>query len=172
LGKTKDYFKITIITSTNSEKKGDAHMSWQEYSKIIQEDYHIECDDTVTKVPFENIIDVTEKDIIFKNNDGEIQNISLEECAKNFYSAFGVTEEEYSSRECKGIGGRYSARSNGFYELFTDNHHIRFCRTTKTTPFKNFLMRIGWNAYSKDDSHFWSLEKRLRAIGYSTMDLT
>ena len=147
-------------------------MSWQEYSKIIQEDYHIECDDTVTKVPFENIIDVTEKDIIFKNNDGEIQNISLEECAKNFYSAFGVTEEEYSSRECKGIGGRYSARSNGFYELFTDNHHIRFCRATKTTPFKNFLMRIGWNAYSKDDSHFWSLEKRLRAIGCSTMDLT
>ena len=147
-------------------------MSWQEYSKIIQEDYHIECDDTVTKVPFENIIDVTEKDIIFKNNDGEIQNISLEECAKNFYSAFGVTEEEYSSRECKGIGGRYAANPNSFYEIFTPHHHTRFCMTYKVTRFKNFLHKIGWNAYSKDYSEFWSLERKLRDIGYSTMDLT
>ena len=147
-------------------------MSWQEYSKIIQEDYHIECDDTVTKVPFENIIDVTEKDIIFKNNDGEIQNISLEECAKNFYSAFGVTEEEYSSRECKGIGGRYAANPNSFYEIFTPHHHTRFCMTYKVTRFKNFLHKIGWNAYSKDYSEFWSLERKLRDIGYATMDLT
>ena len=147
-------------------------MSWQEYSKIIQEDYNIECDDTVTKVPFENIIDVTEKDIIFKNNDGEIQNISLEECAKNFYSAFGVTEEEYSSRECKGIGGRYSANPNSFYEIFTPHHHTRFCMTYKVTRFKNFLHKIGLNAYFKDYSEFWSLERKLRDIGYSTMDLT
>ena len=61
-------------------------MSWQEYSKIIQEDYHIEGDDTVIKIPFENIIDVTEKEIIFQNNDGEPQAISLEKCARNFYN--------------------------------------------------------------------------------------
>ena len=47
---------IIIITSTNNQKKGDIHMSWQEYSKIIQEDYHIESDDTVIKIPFENIL--------------------------------------------------------------------------------------------------------------------
>ncbi len=90
----------------------------------------------------------------------------------NIREAFGLSDADTTDRKVKGIGGRYSARSNGFYELFTDNHHIRFCRTTKTTPFKNFLMRIGWNAYSKYDSDFWSLEKRLRTIGYSTMDLT
>ena len=163
---------IIIITSTNTPKKGDIHMSWQEYSKIIQEEYHIESDDTVIKIPFENILEVTPKELIFKDNKGEIQKIFLEDCARNFREAFGLLDTDTTDRKVKGIGGRYSARSNGFYELFTDNHHIRFCRTTKTTPFKNFLMRIGWNAYSKDDSDFWSLEKRLRAIGYSTMDLT
>ncbi len=32
-------------------------MSWQEYFKIIQEDYHIESDDTVIKILFENLLD-------------------------------------------------------------------------------------------------------------------
>ena len=143
-------------------------MSWQEYSKIIQEEYHIESDDTVIKIPFENILNVTKKELIFKDTNGEKQTILLDDCVKNFREAFGLSDADTTVS----IGGRYSARTNGFYELFTDNHHIRFCRTTKTTPFKNFLMRMGWNAYSKDDSDFLSLEKRLRAIGYSTIDLT
>ncbi len=172
LRKVKGYLEIIIITSTNSKKKGDVHMNWQEYSKIIQEEYHIESDDTVIKIPFENILNVTEKELIFKDNKGETQTILLDDCVRNFKEAFGLSGTDATDRKVKGIGGRYSARSNGFYELFTDNHHIRFCRTTKTTPFKNFLMRIGWNVYSKDDSDFWSLEKQLRNIGYSTIDLT
>ena len=148
-------------------------MDWaQEYSKILQDDYHIENDDTVIKIPFENIIDVTEKEILFKNNEGKMQTISLEECAKNLYSAFGVTEEEYSNREFKGIGGRYSANPISFYEVFTPHHHTRFCMTYKVTRFKNFLNKIGWNVYSEDYSEFRSLERKLNAIGYSTMDLT
>ena len=147
-------------------------MSWQEYSKIIQEDYHIEGDDTVIKIPFENIIDVTEKEIIFQNNEGEPQAISLEKCARNFYTAFGVPEEEYTTKEWKSVGGRYSANPNSFYEIFTDNHHIRFCMTYKITRFKNFLDKIGLNGYKKDYSEFRSLERRLNAIGYSTFDLT
>ncbi len=147
-------------------------MSWQEYSKIIQEEYHIESDDTVIKIPFENILNVTEKELIFRDNKGETQTILLDDCVRNFREAFGLSDTDTTDRKVKGIGGRYSARSNGFYELFTDNHHIRFCRKTKTTRFKNFLMRIGWNAYSKDYSEFRSLERKLNAVGYSTMDLT
>lgn len=148
-------------------------MDWEyEYYKIIQEDYHIESDDTVIKIPYENIIDVTEKELIFKNNEGEIQNIVLEECAKNLYSAFGVASEDYEKRQCKGIGGRYSANPISFYEIFTLYHHTRFYMMYNVTWFKKFLEKIGLNAYSKDYSNFRALERKLNDIGYSTMDLT
>ena len=148
-------------------------VNWsQEYYKIIQEDYHIESNDTVIKIPFENIIDVNEKELIFKNNKCEMQNISLEECAKNFYFAFGVSGKEYTNKKFKCVGGRYSANPISFYEIFTAAHHIRFCMTYKVTRFKRFLTKIGLNAYSEDYSNFRSLERKLNDIGYSTMDLT
>ncbi len=59
-----------------------------------------------------------------------------------------------------------------FYELFTDDHHIRFCKRTETTALKALLMKMGWNSYAKEDAEFRSFEKKLRAIGYSTIDLT
>ncbi len=97
-------------------------MNWaQEYYKIIQEDYHIESDNTVIKIPYENIIDVTEKELIFKNNEGEIQNILLEECAKNFYATFALSPEDYENQQWKGIGGRYSANPISFYSYSFQN---------------------------------------------------
>lgn len=147
-------------------------MSWQEYSKIIQEEYYIEDNDTVVKIPFENIIEVNELELIFRDNEGELQKIVLEDCARNFSAVFGSSTSNLSARKVRGIGGRYAASPTGFYELFTDYHHIRFCRTTKTTVFKNILLRIGWNVYAKDYSEFYSLEKKFHAIGYSTIDLT
>lgn len=146
--------------------------AWHEYYKIVQEDYHIEGDDTVIKIPYESIIDVTEKELIYKAGEGEIQSILLEECVKNFYSAFGVPTEEYATRQRKCIGGRYSEKPVAFYEIFTPHHHTRFCMTYKITPLKRFLSKIGWDAYSKEYSEFRALERRLNAIGYSTMDLT
>lgn len=59
-----------------------------------------------------------------------------------------------------------------FYELFTDDHHIRFCKRTKTTAWKELLMKMGWNSYAKEDAEFRSFEKKLCAIGYSAIDLT
>ena len=148
-------------------------MNWEdEYYQIIQEDYHIESDDTVIKIPYENIVDITEKELIFKNNEGETENILLEECAENFYSAFGVSSEDYANRPCKGIGGRYSANPISFYEIFTSHHHIRFCMTYKVTRFKNILEKLGFNAYAKDYSEFRSFERKINSVGYSTMDLT
>ena len=144
----------------------------QEYYRIMQEGYHIESDDTVIKIPYENIIEVTEKELIFKNNEGEIQHILLDECVRNFYSAFAVAPEDYANKQCKGIGGRYSANPLSFYEIFTPNHHTRFYMMYKVTRLKKILSKIGWNAYSKDYSKFRALERKLNDIGYSTMDLT
>lgn len=31
---------------------------------------------------------------------------------------------------------------------------------------------MGWNSYAKEDAEFRLFEKKLRAIGYSTIDLT
>ena len=160
-----------------SRESGDKVMAYemnlaQEYNEMIQKNYHIESDDTVIKISYENIIDVTEKELVFRNNEGEIQNILLEECAKNFYSAFGVSPEDYTKRQCKCIGGRYAANPISFYEIFTPHHHTRFYMTYKVTRFKTFLNKIGFRAYRKDYSRFWSFERKLRDIGYGTVDLT
>ena len=147
-------------------------MSWQEYSKTIQAEYHIENDDTVIRIPFENILEIQDKELFFIDNAGKRQRISLEACARNFCEAFGLSIDDLSVRKIKGIGGRYGARPIGFYELFTDDHHIRFCKRTETTALKELLMKMGWNSYAKEDAEFRSFEKKLRAIGYSTIDLT
>ena len=59
-------------------------MSWNEFYKSIQEAYHIEDEATVKKIPFENIIEITSEELVFKNSDGETQKINLDECAKNY----------------------------------------------------------------------------------------
>lgn len=147
-------------------------MNKQGYFKIIEKEYHIECDDTVIKIPFKNITGINKTEISFKDNDGKYQKIRFDECAKNFSSAFGMSTDAFPDRKFKGVGGRCSTRPIGFYEFFTDDHHIRFCRITKVTRLKDFLIKIGWNAYSKDFSEFYSIERKLNAAGYSTIDLT
>jgi hypothetical protein len=150
--------------------KGGYHMSWQVYREIIQKDYHIEDDDTVIKIPLENILEVTEKELIFKNKDGEMQKILFEDCVRNFREAFGLPEND---KKVKGIGGRYFEVPVGFHELFANDHHIRFYMTIKTTRFKNLLEKLRlWNAYKKEYLEFRALERRLNEVGYSTIDLT
>ena len=49
-----------------------ADMSWDDFYKAIQEDYHIEDEATVIKIPFDNIIEMTSEELVYKNEDGEI----------------------------------------------------------------------------------------------------
>ena len=142
-------------------------MSWNEYYKEIQESYHIEDDTTVIKVPLDHIVVITSEELIFKNNFGETERINLVECAKNFDLAQGISTEQRAGRlQC--VGGRRFP----FFELFTPNHHTRLFIPLKTTAVKRFLKKIGWNPYSKEYSAFFAFQRKLNALGFTTLDLT
>ena len=153
-------------------RKSDGEMSYNEYYEVMQNAFHIEDEDTVIKIPFENILEVTAEELIYKNNGGVIEKIVLDECVTNFNSAWGREARTQTGEIIKNVGGRYFAIPVAFYEFFTDIHHIRFCMTIQCTPFKKFLTLIGWNAYSKEFSEFYALQKKLRAAGYSVSDMT
>ena len=147
-------------------------MNWREFYTKIQKYYHIENEDTVTKIPFENIIDVDADKLVYKGNDGDISQIDLNDCVKNFSSALGEVLKNRSGDTIKAIGGRCFLRPTPFYEFFTGGHHTRFSMTLKQTPFKKFLRKIGWNVDSNAFSEFYSLQKKLNSFGYSAIDLT
>ena len=60
-------------------------MNWQEFYAEIQEYYHIEDENTVIQVPFENIVDINTDVLVYKNNDGTISHINLNNCVENFF---------------------------------------------------------------------------------------
>ena len=146
-------------------------MNWQEFYAEIQEYYHIEDENTVTKIPFENIIDVNTDKLVYKDNDGHISQIDLTDCVKNFSSALGEELKNRSGHTIKAVGGRCFLKPSPFYEFFTEGHHTRFCMTLKQTPFKKFLRKIGWDVDSNAFSEFYSLQKKLNSFGYSAIDL-
>ena len=142
-------------------------MSWNDFYKYIEEAYHIENEDTVIKIPFENIIEITPVEIVYKNCDGKIEKINLDECAKNYDLAQGFTPEQRAG-SLKCIGGRHFP----FFEFFTPIHHTRFYIPLKKTAFTRFLQRIGWNPYSKQHSEFYAFQRKLNDLGFTSLDLT
>ena len=80
-------------------------MSWDKFYKSIQEAYHIEDEATVIKIPFENIIEITSEELVFKNDYGNTEKINLNECAQNYDLAQGISPEQREGR-LKCIGGR------------------------------------------------------------------
>ena len=142
-------------------------MNWDEFYKSIREAYHIEDEATVIKIPFENIIKITSEELIFKNDDGKTEKINLDECAKNFDLAQGISPEHRAgSPKC--IGGRCFP----FFEFFTTIHHTRFYIPLKNTAFARFLKKIGWDPYTKEHSEFYAMQRKLNALGFTSLDLT
>ncbi|MBQ8147118.1 MAG: hypothetical protein IJ039_10065 [Clostridia bacterium] len=142
-------------------------MSRNEFYKSIQEAYHIEDEATVIKIPLKNIVEITSEELIFKNDYGTVEKINLDECAKSFDLAQGITSEARDGR-LKCIGGRFFP----FFEFFTPTHHTRFYIPLKKTVFTRFLKKIGWNPYTKEHSEFYTFQKKLNALGFTSLDLT
>ena len=142
-------------------------MNWDEFYKSIQEAYHIEDEATVIKIPVGNIIEITSEELVFKNSDGETEKINLDECAKNYDFAQGISPEQREGR-LKCIGGRCFP----FFEFFTPTHHTRVYIPFKETAFTRFLIKIGWNPYAKEYSEFYAFQKKLNALGFTSLDLT
>ena len=142
-------------------------MTWENFYKEIQEAYHIEDEATVIKIPFDNIIEITSEEIVYKTEDGEIQKLNLNECAKNYDLAQGITPEQRAGH-LKCIGGRYFP----FFEFFTPIHHTRFYIPLKNTAFIRFLKKLGWNPYTKEHSEFYAMQRKLNSLGFTSLDLT
>ena len=142
-------------------------MSWDEFYKSIQEAYHIEDEATVIKIPFENIIEISSEELIFKNDYGNTEKINLNECAQNYDLAQGISPEQREGR-LKCIGGRCFP----FFEFFTSTHHTRFYIPLKKTVFTQFLKKIGCDPYAKGYSEFYAFQKKLNALGFTSLDLT
>ena len=142
-------------------------MNCDKFYKSIQEAYHIEDEATIIKIPFENIIEITSVELIFKNDDGKTEKINLDECAKNYYLAQGISPEQLEYNP-KCIGVRYFP----FFEFFTHIHHTRFYIPLKKTAFTRFLKKIGRNPYTKEYSEFYAFQKKLNALGFTSLDLT
>ena len=142
-------------------------MNWDEFYKSIREAYHIEDEATVIKIPFKNIIKITSEELIFKNDDGKTEKINLDECAKNYDLAQGISPEQRAgSPKC--IGGRCFP----FFEFFTPIHHTRFYIPLKNTAFTRFLKKIGCDPYTKERSEFYAMQRKLNALGFTSLDLT
>ena len=142
-------------------------MNWDEFYKSIREAYHIEDETTVIKIPFENIIEITSEELIFKNDDGKTEKINLVECAKNYDLAQGISPEQRAG-SLKCIGGRCFP----FFEFFTTIHHTRFYIPLKNTAFTRFLKKIGLDPYTKEHSEFYAMQRKLNALGFTSLDLT
>ena len=142
-------------------------MNWDEFYKSIREAYHIEDEATVIKIPIENIIKITSEELIFKNDDGKTEKINLVECAKNYDLAQGISPEQRAG-SLKCIGGRCFP----FFEFFTTIHHTRFYISLKNTAFTRFLKKIGWDPYTKEHSEFYAMQRKLNALGFTSLDLT
>ena len=142
-------------------------MSWNEFYKSIQGAYHIEDETTVRKIPFENIIELTSEELIFKNDYGKTEKINLDECAKNYDLAQGISLEQREGR-LKCIGGRCFP----FFEFFTPTHHTRFYIPLKENGIYTIFKKIGWNLYAKEHSEFYAFQKKLNALGFTSLDLT
>ena len=146
----------------------------KEFYEALQNEYHIENDETVIKIPFENITEVGRNHIYYKNLSGDFEKIDLDACVNNFCLAINKELKNQSGEPIKAVGGRcfLSSQKEAFYEFFTADRHIRFCMPLKQTAFKKFLRRIGWNTYSEAFSRFYSLQEKLNFFGYSAIDLT
>ena len=142
-------------------------MSWDEFYKAIQEAYHIEDEATVIKIPVGNIIEITSEELVFKNSDGETERINLDECAKNYDLAQGISPEQREGR-LRCIGGRCFP----FFEFFTPTHHTRFYIPLKENGIYTIFKKIGWNLYAKEHSEFYAFQKKLNALGFTSLDLT
>ena len=142
-------------------------MTWEDFYKEIQETYHIEDEATVIKVPFDDVREITSEAIFYNKGYLETKKIDLNECYRNFCLAQGISPDENNGR-LKCVGGRCFP----FFEFFTPTHHTRFYIPLKKTAFTRFLKKIGWDPYTKQFSEYYAFQRKLNALGFTSLDLT
>ena len=68
------------------------------YFDEILKAYHIENEETVIKIPFENIQKISKGYLFYKNCDGVTENINLDDCVRNFNISIGKEMRNQSGK--------------------------------------------------------------------------
>ncbi len=142
-------------------------MTWEDFYKKIQETYRIEDEATVIKIPFDDVGEITSEAIFYKKGYLNTKRIDLNECARNYCLARGISPDKNNGR-LKCVGGMCFP----FFEFFTAEHHTRIYIPLKKTIFTRLLQLVRLNPYLKERSKFYAFQKKLNAAGFTTLDLT
>ena len=142
-------------------------MIWDDFYRELQGTYHTEDESTVIKVALSDIVDMSDGVLQYKNGIGETIRVDLDQCSENFYAAQGVSLKQDAGR-LKGIGGRFFP----YFEIFTLPHHTRIYLPLKQTAWTRFLQKLRLDPYRKQHTEFYAFQRKLNAMGYTSLDLS
>jgi len=121
------------------------------------------------KIHISNITDITKDKIFYRDDKGDISYIELEPCANSYEASRKKTNTDGSKVRCVGVRffGEYA-----YYELYTAGH-TQIYMNLQTNKFKRFISKVFcWNFHVKEFQLFYSIQKRLNANGWTTLDLS
>lgn len=120
------------------------------------------------KIPLSQIVDVTNARIAYRDEQGTLAYIDLELCAKRYAAAHQAAP---SHEQVRCVGDRFFGEY-AYYALYADEP-VQICMNLKTSRIKKLLTKMtGWNFQGKAFEQFYSLQKKLNAAGWTTMDLS
>lgn len=125
-------------------------------------------DKAMNKISIHDILDITDNRLIYHSETGGSAFIELAPCAQRHEKECGITAKP---RELRSIGER-SFGKQAYYELY-DAEHTHLFLELQTGKIKKLLSKIlGWNFHAKEFALFYSVQKRLNAHGWTTLDLS
>lgn len=121
------------------------------------------------KIHISAITDITKDKIYYRDDRGCVVYIELEPCANSYETAHNITNKNDLQVRC--VGERFFGKY-AYYELYTAKH-TRMYMDLKTSRIKRFITRItGYDFHTKEFEQFYSIQKRLNANGWTTLDLS
>ncbi len=120
------------------------------------------------KIHISDITEISRDRIYYREETGNVVSIELGPCADSYEASHKISNRSSAVR-C--IGERFFGEY-AYYEIYTAEH-IQFHMSLKTNPLKKFISRVcGWNFHAQDFQKFYSLQKQLNELGWTTLDLS
>lgn len=118
------------------------------------------------KIHIDRITKITAIGIYYWDDRGDECVIEFEPCANSYDAAHNI-QRDNSVVKC--VGERFFG-DYAYYELYTIGH-TQLYMNLKTNIFARVLRGI-LNFHTKQFSKFYSIQKQLNAVGYTTLDLS
>ena len=125
-------------------------------------------DKSMNKISIHDILDITDSRLIYRNETGGSAFIELALCAEMHEKECGITAKPGELRSVR----ERSFSEFAYYELY-DAEHTRLFLELRTGKIKKLLSKaFGWNFHAKQFALFYSVQRRLNAHGWTTLDLS